>query len=144
MMSSSRADYQAVFSLKAFSASWSFFRKPSTAATSDSTFSRAFSLCSSLQARSSAHLFASVRDSSKTKGDGSYSKIGEENLLDEMQQARNTFQLIGKVTIPNKLGTKTNKLFHQRLENNRDEKDNIGKKIDRKKKKLSRTLTSSI
>jgi hypothetical protein len=51
-----------------------------------------------------------------------------------MQQARNTFQLIGKVTVPDKLGTKTNKLFHQRLENNRDEKDNIGKKSTAKKR----------
>jgi hypothetical protein len=38
------------------------------------------------------------------------------------------------ITVPNKLGTKTNKFFHQRLESNRDEKTNIGKNFDREKK----------
>jgi hypothetical protein len=56
---------------------------------------------------------------------------------------RNTFQLISMVTIPDKLGTKTNKFFHQRLKSNTDDKINIGKKFD-SEKRMIRVLTSSI
>jgi hypothetical protein len=67
----------------------------------------------------------------------------EENLLDEKRQKRNTFQLSRMVTVPDKLGTKTNKFFHQRLDSNRGEKDNVGKKFD-SKKNLRGTLILSI
>ena len=121
-ISVSRADCRDIFSLKEVSASWSLFWRSSMAAASFSAFSRALSLCSNLTARALARLLASARSPGKIHDSQiSWQKSGTDATE---KNKDNTFQLLWIVTVPYKLGTKTNKFFHQRL-----------KKRQRKKKK---------
>jgi hypothetical protein len=88
-----------------------------------------------LIARSSACLLALARASGERRcGNNLKSKYNviqsRKNKISYTQKVRFTFQIFDSITIPNKLGTETDEMFHQRLQ--RESRDRVRReKLDK-------------